>query len=71
MKFYTNWFLRGKTLFVKHIDENGIRQRSKHAVTPSLFVKRDSDLPTDYRDIFDNPVHEVEFDSPKEAREFA
>ena len=69
--FYTNFWLRGKTLFVKWIDGNGIRQVSRYPIEPSLYIKSPDKKPTPFTDIFGNPVHEVNFSSPKEARDFA
>lgn len=68
--FYTNYFLRGKYLYLRRID-NGVRSKEKIEISPKLYVHDKKGI-TDgtHRDIFGNPLVEMDFDTPSEARNF-
>lgn len=70
--FYTNWWLRGKTLHLKYVNSQGIRQRETHVVSPTLYVhaKPKGVENTEHRDIHGKPVFPIEFSTPKDARDF-
>lgn len=68
--FYTDYFLRGKYLYLRRVD-NGVKSREKVEINPVLFT-RDTKGITDglHKDIFGNPLVEMQFDTPSEARNF-
>lgn len=68
LKFYTDYFLRGGKVYIKEID-NGIRNRYEVVAKPVLYIP--SETPTGYTDIHDNMVAPLQFESVKEARDFA
>lgn len=69
--FYSNFFLRGKNLFVRRID-NGVRSQIKVPVHPKLYSPdtRNAYPNTPHRDIFGNKLVELPFDTPSDARDF-
>lgn len=68
--FYTNFFLRGKNLYLRRVD-NGIRSNVKVPVHPKLFVG-DKHGKSDglHTDIFGNPLMQMDFETPSDARDF-
>lgn len=68
MRFYTNVQLRGNKILLRGI-ENGRRVQLEKNYSPYLFVP--SKAPdSKYKTIKGNPVDKLEFESPKEAREW-
>lgn len=68
MNFYTNFFLRGKNMFIRGV-EDGIRFRRKDPVSPTLFVQSQTDV--GFQSVFGDCVKPIQFQTPKEATEFA
>ena len=72
MDFYTNFVSRGDTLYVRHY-RDGIQCESEFPIRPKLYVNtpiKNSGLETIHRNIANEPVYELEFESPKEAKGF-
>lgn len=67
MDFYTNVYLRGSEILIIGY-KNGQRQKLKLPCQPYLFVS--SKQPTEYTTIHGEYVDKIEFESPKEARDF-
>ena len=68
MRFYTNAYLRGSTIFLRGF-ENGKRVSQKIPYKPYLFVPSKKPNP-EYKTISGKMVDKVEFYSIKEARDF-
>lgn len=68
MKFYTNFDLVGGNALITGY-ENGVRFAVKEKVKPYLFISSNK-TDTHYKTILDRPVDRVDFDTPKEARDF-
>ena len=68
MRFYTNAYLRGSTIFLRGYD-NGKKISSKAHYNPYLFVPSQKPNPQ-YRTISGAMVDKVEFGSIKEAKDF-
>lgn len=68
MRFYTNFFAKGNTVFIRgYADGKRITQKIKYK--PTLYVpskKQD----TEYKNIFGEPVEPIEFANISEARDF-
>lgn len=68
MRFYTNFFNKGNTVFIRgYADGKRITQKIKYK--PTLYVpskKQD----TEYKNIFGEPVEPIEFADISEARDF-
>ena len=72
LDFYTNFVSRGDTLYVRHY-RDGIQCESEFPIRPKLYVNtpiKNSGLETIHRNIANEPVYELEFESPKEAKGF-
>lgn len=67
MKFFKNFFLVGKTLYVREHD-NGTDFEREFEVNPKLYIESLAGTTTD---IHGRTLKEVQFDSPKDARKFA
>ena len=68
MKFYTDVYQRGNTIYLRGRD-GATRIHKKINYEPYLFVQSKSDNPK-YRSLFGKPVDKVEFESIYEARDF-
>ena len=67
--FYTNVFNIGNNIYVRGFDESGDRVQRKLTYEPYLFLSGgDSNSP--YRDIHDQPVKRVDFNTIRDARDF-
>lgn len=66
MKFFKNFYLRGKKLYIREHD-NGLDKEICVDVAPSLFVHGHGNK----TDIYGKSLKEIKFDSPKAARDFA
>lgn len=68
MKFYTNFYSKGNTVFVRGYAD-GVRFVDKVRYQPTLYVpSKKGD--TEYKTIFNEPVEPIEFSEIKEARDF-
>lgn len=68
--FYTNYFMRGRYLYLKKVVD-GIRSREKVEISPVLYVRDSKGIGSGiHRDIYNNPLIEMPFDNPSEARNF-
>lgn len=68
-KFYTDFFLRGKTLYVREID-HGIRSKYKTDVHPVLYLPSEKSN-TGYKSLNGQSLEPRKFETPKAAREYA
>jgi len=68
MRFYTNAFLRGNTIFLRGY-ENCKRVSVKVPYKPYLFISSKTEKP-EYKTISGSMVSKIEFDSIKEAKDF-
>lgn len=65
--FYTNFFMRGDYLYLRHI-KDGIPCLDKKKLTPSLFVESSTD--SIHKTIHGKNLQQIKFNTPKEAKEF-
>lgn len=68
-KFYTDFFKRGKYVYIREVD-NGVRKQYKSRIRPSLFVRAKGEE-SEYTDIHGNFLTEKKFETPKMADAFA
>jgi DNA polymerase elongation subunit (family B) len=66
MGFYTNFYLRGDTLYVRGYDK-GLRYTNKVQYKPYLFLPKSDGK---YRTLDGKPVERIDFDCVREARDF-
>jgi DNA polymerase elongation subunit (family B) len=65
--FYTNVFQRGNSIYVRGF-KDGERFQTKHSYNPYLFIS--SATESGYKDIHDNHVKKIDFDSINDAKDF-
>ena len=68
MKFYTNFFRRGDTVYVRQV-EDGVRSNVEFDVTPVAYIP--TLKPTDHKSVYGAPVAEISFTKFRDANEFA
>lgn len=66
--FYTNFFLRGKNLYLRGI-KDGVPYRKKHPIKPTLYLHSKDEH--DFKTLDGTYLKPVNFSTPKELKEYA